>query len=88
MSDTKYRAELVQAYRGAGVAFLARKLLKVFKKIETEEDRVVHNYMMEDIDILLEKRGSEFLRIMAIDMMNLAGKDIDNAVNEEAPVNR
>ena len=88
MSDTKYRAELVQAYRNAGVAFLARKLLKVFKKIETEEDRVVHNYMMEDIDILLEKRGSEFLRIMAIDMMNLAGKDIDNAVNEETPVIR
>lgn len=72
MSDEKqpYRKVLVEGYKHAGPDFLAIRLTRIFSKIETEQDRVLHNDMIDDLIALLGDKKPEFLKPVAEEIIN------------------
>lgn len=63
--NDKYRQRLINAYRNAGPDFLALKLTRVFCRIESDKDRILHNDIIEDMDIILGAKAGEFLKQVA-----------------------
>lgn len=58
-----------RAYMAAGPNFLAVRLGRIFTKIETEEDKVLHNDMLKDILQIIEGKEQTFFRTMAQGML-------------------
>ena len=65
MASDKHRKGLVTAYQRAGTNYLAYRLTRIFGKIETEADRILHNDMMEDIDTMIGGNSQSALRMLA-----------------------
>jgi hypothetical protein len=57
------------AYRSAGADYLAVRLTRIFTKIETEEDRVLHNDMVLDVLTIIKGGNHAFLKGLAEDML-------------------
>ena len=55
----------------AGPNFLAVRLGRIFTKIETEEDRILHNDMLKDVLAILEAKEQKqaFFRTLAQSML-------------------
>ena len=58
-----------KAYMAAGPNFLAVRLGRIFTKIETEEDRILHNDMLADVLKMIEGKEQTFFRTLAQGMM-------------------
>jgi hypothetical protein len=58
-----------RAYMAAGPNFLAVRLARVFTKIETEEDRILHNDMLADVLKIIEGKEESFFKTMAQGML-------------------
>ena len=58
-----------KAYMAAGPNFLAMRLGRIFTKIETEEDKILHNDMLADILKIIEGKEQTFFRTMAQGML-------------------
>ena len=56
------------AYRKAGADFLAFRLTRIFTKIETEEDKILHNDMLKDV-LEIIKGEPAFFKNLAEDML-------------------
>jgi len=66
------RKSLVNAYQNAGGDFLAVKVVsKVFRKIETEADKVRHNDAMDEIGLLVEADNIGFLKQVSDTLLNM-----------------
>ena len=57
-----------RAYKSAGADFLAIRLTRIFTKIETEEDKVLHNDMLKDV-LGIIKGEPAFFKTLAEDML-------------------
>ena len=64
-SKEQHRQGLIRAYRQAGIDFLALRLGKIFTKIETEEDRVLHNEVLGEVLMMIEPNPVSFMRGIA-----------------------
>lgn len=58
-----------KAYRSAGSDFLAFRLVRIFTKIETEEDKVLHNDMLKDVLEIIEGGEQPFFKTLADGML-------------------
>ena len=58
-----------KAYRHAGPDFLAYRLTRIFTKIETEEDKVLHNDMLKDVLENIAGGEKPFFKTLAEDML-------------------
>jgi len=58
-----------KAYRQAGADFLAVRMTRIFTKIETEEDKVLHNDMLKDVLEIIEGGEVAFFKTLAEDML-------------------
>jgi len=61
----KHRNNLIQAYKQAGEAFLAYRLKSVFRKVESDEDRILHNAAVEEVFLLIGDRMPLLLKALA-----------------------
>jgi len=59
-----------KAYMSAGPNFLAARLGRIFTKIETEEDKVLHNDMLKDVLEIIQGKEQTFFRTLAQGMIN------------------
>ena len=65
MNDDK---GVYRSYQKAGSDFLAVRLVRLFTKIKTEEDRVLHNDMLNDVLAIIRGEEETFFRSMAENM--------------------
>ena len=72
--EDKYKKGLTSAYVAAGRNYLGFRLRRVFGKIESEKDKILHNDIMADIDILIGTHGEELLTKVADEIIMLANK--------------
>lgn len=79
----QHRKGLSNAYIKAGRNYLAYRLRRVFNKIENEEDRILHNDMMCDLDILIASHIEEFLKNTSDTIILLASKESINGTKEK-----
>ena len=60
--------KLIRAYQMAGAGFLAYRLEKIFRPIETNEDKALHNDMLAEIELMTGDRFG-FLRQLSRDTL-------------------
>jgi len=77
------RKELVNAYMGAGKPFLALKLARVFCPITNEQDRVLHNDMVNEVSNMLGAQVPLFLTAVAEQVFNLSVRDQTDGTTEK-----
>ena len=58
-----------RSYQAAGADFLAFRLTRIFTKIETEEDKVLHNDMLADALEIIKGGEQSFFKTLAEDML-------------------
>ena len=58
-----------KAYAQAGPNYLAVRLGRIFTKIETEEDKILHNDMLKDVLEIIQGKEQTFFRTLAQGMM-------------------
>ena len=59
---------LLSAYSRAGHDFLAAKLEGMFRRIETEEDKALHNVIQKEVMLMVgsqQKEVNKFYRLLA-----------------------
>ena len=56
---------LVKSYRTAGAGFLAYRLEKLFRKIETPEDTALHNDMLKEVLQMINGEEKGFFESIA-----------------------
>ncbi len=61
---------LKKLYRNAGPNFLAIKMERIFMHIETDEQRVLHNDILEDVLTIVEGEKQAFYRAMVDLILN------------------
>ncbi len=64
MSDNTGKG-LYMAYHQAGANFLAVKLAKIFTRIESQEDMVLHNDILKDVLEIIEGEEQSFFKSLA-----------------------
>ena len=63
-----------RAYKNAGADYLGTRMaLRIFTKIESEEDKVLHNDMVKDVLEIIEGGEVPFFKTLAEDMLFSAG---------------
>ena len=58
-----------KGYMAAGPNFLAVRLGRVFTKIETEEDKTLHNDMLADVLAIIQGKEERFFKSLAQSML-------------------
>jgi hypothetical protein len=67
-----HRQKTTTAYKGAGTEFLASKLGRVFGCIKNEEQRILHNDMVDEVDTLIGDNCELFLKEVAKIVLELS----------------
>ena len=70
MTNSNNAEGLFRAYNSAGVGFLAYKMEKLFTRIETDEQRILHNDILTDVLLIIQGDEEGFFRSMAEAVLN------------------
>lgn len=72
--EEKHREQLIKSYQQAGHGYLAFRLQRVFTRIDTDEDRILHNDMLKEILLMIETDPAGFVSGVANVILQIAGK--------------
>jgi hypothetical protein len=75
--------QLIEGWNNAGKQLNADLLGLVFKKLETNDDVAIHNFIMSQINERLGPTGGEFALQVAELIARLSLRNKDNATKEE-----
>lgn len=74
--------DLIRGWNNAGGILNAELLGLVFKKLETQEDVVVHNFIMSQVNERLGPHGGDFTAQVADLIETISLRNIENGTKE------